>query len=123
MSFWPDSSPANHWWWSMSDPPRSIKLHTLPARFRYRLRSWSRGCGSYPASVRSWLIAVDRTVLLPPRRYAPSAGTVTPPDISATGCRNGPTPGMVSSRTESAVRPRTDEGDQPDGGGADCDTG
>src|SRR5207237_8085890 len=123
MSFWPDSGPANHWWWSMSDPPRSTKLHTLPARFRFRLRSWSRGCGSYHGSGRSWLIAVVRTALLRRRQYAPSVGTVTPPGISATGCRNGPTPGMVSSRTESAVRLRTDEPGWHDGESADGDAG
>src|SRR5712692_5724607 len=105
----PASGPANRWWWSMSGPPRSIKLRMLPARFRFRLRSWSRGCGSYHGSARSWLIAVVRTALLRRRLYAPSVGTVIPPDISATGCRNGPTPGTVSSRTESAVRLGTDE--------------
>src|SRR2546430_17640596 len=123
MSFWPDSGRANHWSWSMSDLRRSIKLRMLPARFRFRLPNWSSDCGSYHASGRSWLIAVVRTALLRRRRYAPSVGTVTPPDTSATGCRNGPTPGMVLSRTEPAVRPRTDEGDQPDGGGTEWGSG
>src|SRR5438445_7062901 len=107
----------------MSDPPRSIKLRMLRARFRFRLRSWSRGCGSYHGSGRSWLIAVVRTALLRRKRYALSVGTVTPPDISPTGCRNGPMPGMVSSRTESAVRLRTDEPGRPDGESADGDAG
>src|SRR5205807_9529322 len=89
----------------------------------FRLPSWSRGCGSYHGSGRSWLIAVDRTALLRRRRYAPSVGTVTPPGISATGCPNGPTPGMVSSRRELAVRLRTDEPGWPDGESADGDAG
>jgi len=92
---------ANRWSWSMSDPPRSIKQRMLPERFQSRLRSWSRGCGSYHASGRSWLTAVVRTALLRRRRSAHSVTTVTPPDTSATGCRSGPTPGTVSSRTES----------------------
>ncbi len=46
---------------SMSDPPRSIKQRMWPARFRFRLPSWSRGCGSYLAIARSWLIAAVRT--------------------------------------------------------------
>src|SRR5713226_56663 len=105
MSFWPDSGPANHWWWSTSDLRRSIKLRTSPARSRFRLRSWSRDCGSYHASGRSWPIAVVPIAHLRPRRCGPSGRTVTRPDTSPTDCRNGRTPGMVSSRTESAVRP------------------
>ena len=101
MSFWLDSRQANRWSWSMSDPPRSIKQRMLPERFQSRLRSWSRGCGSYHASGRSWLTAVVRTALLRRKRSAHSVTTVTPPDTSATGCRSGPTPGTVSSRTES----------------------
>ncbi len=101
MSFWPDSGRANRWSWSMSDPPRSINWRMLPARFRFRLRSWSRGCGSYHASARSWLTAAVRTALLRRKRPGPCVSAVTPPDTSATGCRNGRTPGMVSSRTES----------------------
>src|SRR5712691_1963187 len=123
MSFWPDSGRANRWSWSMSDPPRSIKRRMLPARFRFRLRSWSRGCGSYHASARSWLTAAVRTALLRRKRPGPCASTVTPPDTSATGCRNGRTPGMVSSRTESTVRLRTDEPGRPDGESADGDAG
>src|SRR5712691_5508530 len=123
MSFWPDSGPANHWWWSTSDLRRSIKRHTLPARLRFRLRSWSTDCGSYHASARSWLTAAVRTALLRRKRSGPSVTTVTPPDTSVTGCRNGPTPGMVSSRTQSTVRLRTDEPGRPDGESADGDAG
>src|SRR5438552_16407505 len=107
----------------MSDPLRSIELHTLPARFRFRSRSWSTDCGSYHASARSWLTAAVRTALLRRKRSGPSVTTVTPPDTSVTGCRNGPTPGMVSSRTESAVRLRTDEPGWPDGESADGNAG
>ena len=77
MSFWPDSGPASRWWWSMSDQPRSIRQRMLPARFRFRLRSWSRGCGSYHASGRSWLIAAVRTAPLRRKRCAPSGSTAT----------------------------------------------
>src|SRR5438477_25164 len=58
----------------MSDPPRSIKLRMLPVRFRFRLRSWSRDCGSYHASGSVVDIGTGAGALLPAiKRAAPSA--------------------------------------------------
>src|SRR2546426_826713 len=71
-------------------------------RVHYRLAS--------PALYPVWVaLRAVRTGLLRRKRSVPSVGTVAPPDTSATGCRNGPTPGMVSSRTEPVVPLRTDE--------------